>query len=107
MNYYQALAFFVRKIYTFPERYSFKPRQVCSYSSIKETVGEVLESIETFVSKENFKNHIRPDGYNMEEIEESLELRRKDLAKTDCSVIVAGTFLNKGKTLFGLILNIC
>lgn len=65
-------------------------RQVCSYSSIKETVGEVLESIETFVSKENFNNHIRPDGYNMEEIEESLELRKKDLAKTDCSVIVAG-----------------
>lgn len=65
-------------------------RQVCSYSSIKETVGEVLESIETFVSKENFKKHIRPDVYNIEEIEGSLELRRKDLAKTDCSVIVAG-----------------
>lgn len=57
-----------------------------------------MESIETFVSKENFNNHIRPDGYNMEEIEESLELRKKDLAKTDCSVIVAGTFWNEGKT---------
>lgn len=55
-----------------------------------------MESIETFVSKENFKKHIRPDVYNIEEIEGSLELRRKDLAKTDCSVIVAGTFLNNG-----------
>lgn len=55
-----------------------------------------MESIETFVSKENFKKHIRPDVYNIEEIEGSLELRRKDLAKTDCSVIVVGTFLNNG-----------
>lgn len=66
-----------------------------------------MEFIEIFVFKENFKNYIRFDGYNMEEIEELLELRRKDLVKIDCLVIVVGIFLNKGKILFGLILNIC
>lgn len=84
--------FFCQKnIYIFRMLF-FKFRQVYSYSFIKEIVGEVLEFIEIFVFKENFKNYIRFDGYNMEEIEELLELRRKDLVKIDCLVIVVGIF---------------
>lgn len=61
-----------------------------------------MEFIEIFVFKENFKKYIRFDVYNIEEIEGLLELRRKDLVKIDCLVIVVGIFLNNGNNGYDL-----
>lgn len=65
-------------------------RQVCTYSSMKKVVAQVLSSVETFVSEENFQHHIRPKAHNMENVNESLVMRRHDLERTDCTIIIAG-----------------
>lgn len=57
---------------------------------MKRVVAQVLSSVETFVSEENFQHHIRPKAHNMENVNESLVMRRHDLERTDCTIIIAG-----------------
>lgn len=39
---------------------------------------------------ENFRKHIKKDGYDLDKIEEKLRFGKNDVLKTECPVVITG-----------------
>lgn len=55
---------------------------------------EFYTLMQDFVKKDDFKMHIRKDGYNLNEIEEQLKFGKNDVIKTECPIVIAGEMNN-------------
>lgn len=48
--------------------------------------------MQDFVVQEEFRTHIQQDGYDMDTIEEQLRVRKNNIMKTECTIVIAGEY---------------
>lgn len=60
------------------------------YIKLQMDLKEFYTLMQDFVKEDDFKMHIRKDGYNLNEIEEQLKFGKNDVMKTECPIVIAG-----------------
>lgn len=68
----------------------FGCRETKRYADFKLDLVEFYAFMQEFVTTEEFRTHIKKDGYNLDRIEEKLWSGKNDLMKTECSIVIAG-----------------
>lgn len=46
--------------------------------------------MQVFCLKEEFRRHVKTDGYDLENIDDKLRIWKEDVVKTECPIVIAG-----------------
>ncbi|XP_061165684.1 dynamin-like protein 2 [Saccostrea echinata] len=79
-------------------------RNTRGYDCLQEDIGDLYSSLQTLVDGPAFDRHIRTDLNNVNDINNQLELRKKDLMMTDCAIVVAGETSSGKSSIINLII---
>lgn len=68
----------------------FFPRESNRYSELQNDIEEIYTNMQVFCLKEEFRRHVKTDGYDLENIDEKLRIWKEDVVKTECPIVIAG-----------------
>lgn len=66
------------------------PRESNRYSELQNDLEDIYTNMQEFCLKEEFRRHVKTDGYDLENIDEKLRIWREDVVKTECPIVIAG-----------------
>lgn len=68
----------------------FFPRESNRYSELQNDLEKIYTNMQEFCLKEEFRRHVKTDGYDLENIDEKLRIWKEDVVKTECPIVIAG-----------------
>lgn len=68
----------------------FFPRESNRYSELQNDIKEIYTNMQVFCLKEEFRRHVKTDGYDLENIDDKLRIWKEDVVKTECPIVIAG-----------------
>lgn len=74
------------------------------YSELQNDIEEIYTNMQVFCLKEEFRRHVKTDGYDLENIDEKLRIWKEDVVKTECPIVIAGETSSGKSSMINLIL---
>lgn len=74
------------------------------YSELQNDLEKIYTNMQEFCLKEEFRRHVKTDGYDLENIDEKLRIWKEDVVKTECPIVIAGETSSGKSSIINLIL---